>query len=155
MIQAVQQVLVTELMIPREVVNGIHNFKKSLHDFQLQCGWVDSEDALSRTNQTELDCTARATLRVKDNATGATAVDFSRGQAAILLQGNSDLSSLISDQLGEAVTVLRVEIEMATQARDGPTDDESSSRAHRRDTSLPFFVLGAWIALTISWNHWT
>lgn len=129
MIRAVQQFLVTSLREPNGLFED-HDYSQSLYNFRLQCSWVDTKGPSEEAQESRLECMGHATLNVNENDTNATGNDLVNAQAAILLQDEYDLSVLLSNQLGESIDIIRVEMEApSSQQRGGETKKDESSAA--------------------------
>lgn len=148
MIRAIQQVFVNSLRQSNGLF-GKHDYSRSMHNFRLQCSWVDRQDYFTGpVTESRLECTGNATLRVKDNDTGAMESDLVDAQAAILLQDKFNLSLLLSNQLGETVEVRRVEMDAPIKRDDKRRHDIESSGAQR----VRHHLIGMSGALALAWT---
>ena len=111
MVRAVQQLLVNEL---RQPFRG-QNFATGMHDFRLQCGWVDTTDIVGQANETRLECVGHATFRAKEKPPEISGAALANAEANILLQDEPQLSVLLSNRLGKSVRVIRVDIDKSIQ----------------------------------------
>lgn len=142
MVRAVQQVLVNDLRRSSSVNRG-HDFAASMHDFRLQCGWIERKDVFEQVNETRLECTGHATFRAHEGNNQITEATLAREQASILQQEETQLSDLLSTRLGKSIKVIRVEIDTAILSRDEYDETEGPSSIMTSSTGVRLVALTA------------